>query len=139
MKRLLLTIVSCFCLACSVLLGACSFSSVNGTYKLQKIKYTQGDTQLTVNLGDKYEGLQLKEDTFILIIESDYAIFREHSVEIYNGEMSENTYAHILRWVKGYANEMYFISEDEETFIAIKNGKEISMEIEDGITLYFSK
>ena len=140
MKKLLISLVCCLCLACCVLFGACS--GTNGTYKLQKIKYTSKDTEMTVSLGDKFEGMELKEDTFLVIVKGNQAVLRSHSVITRENETIEDTDVFVGTWMEGYENEIYFIPNGEDAddaYIVTKNGKEITIEMDDGLTIYLKK
>jgi hypothetical protein len=137
MKKLLMAIVSCLCLACCALFGACG---TDGTYKLQKIKYVDDDTEMTVNIGDKFEGMELKEDTYVLIVKGDKAILRQNYTYEINDETKEYTDVYVGTWVKGYEDEIYFVSEDgEDTYIAKKDGKVVTIEVTDDLTIVLSK
>ena len=134
-KSFLVTALVCVMTCCCLLFTGCGKT---GTYKFESLKYDDGDNSLTAEVGDKFEGLELKKDTFILIIEKETFILRaSHAYEDDGEEYTETTVV-AGTWVKGYEKEIYFIVEDDDTVVAKKDGNKITFEYE-GIELTLKK
>lgn len=109
MKKFLLAILTFTLTCCSLLFVGCK--KTEGTYKLSGLAYLQNGTTHKVALGEKYNGLALQEDTFILTINEDNtAIMRTRN--------NDETEGSVFQWTKGYEDEVYLYTlEDSETCI----------------------
>ena len=125
LKSFLFTTLILLMTCCCFLFTGCS---ATGTYKFDSLKYNDGDNVFTAEVGDKFEGVELTKDTFILIIEKDTFILRAFFT--YTDGDTE-TKIMVGKCVKGYKKEIYFVVEDDEPLIATKNGNKISFEFEE--------
>ena len=127
MKKFLLTMLLCISACCCLLFGGCS---AKGTYTFKELKYSQGNTELSVRVGDKYEGIELREDFITLVLEEDgQFILRVHTEIEEDGETESNTQVTIGKWVDGIEDEIYLTIEGEEAIVLKKDGKKLAGEI----------
>ena len=117
---LLASLTLCLCFLCT----GCTD---NGTYKLVNLKYITDDTTMTCMVGDKYQGMTLQEDTFLLIVDGDDVIFRTHFIETNkDGSIDEDTDVVIGKWIDGYNDEVYFYTDAfSSPIIAKRNGETV--------------
>lgn len=135
-RRLFLTFFMVVLTCCVCLFSGCKTS---GVYKATQIKFTEGDTTATISVGDKFEGIEFKEDTFILILDENKFSFRYCFERVEDEEKEIRKEVICGEWVEGYEDEIYFIiPEDEEGLIAKKDGNKITVEY-DEYTVIFKK
>ena len=129
MKKFLLMMLICIGTCCCLLFSGCS---AKGTYKFSELKYSQGKTEISLEVGDKYEGIELKKDFITLVLEED----GEYILRIYmemeeDGETESTTQVYIGEWKDGIDGEVYLIFEDDEVLVLKKDGKKLTGEIPD--------
>lgn len=54
-----------------VTLAACGGGNIAGTYKFSSMKFKDGETEVTINVGEEFQGITVTEDTYILELKSD--------------------------------------------------------------------
>ena len=125
---LLVSLILAMTCCCLIFTGCVNTS----TYKFDSLRYNDGDNTFTAKVGDKFEGVELKEDTFVLIIEKDTFILRA-SATYEDDEKEEHTKTMVFAGtcVNGYEKEIYFIVEGESTIIAKTDGNKITFEYEE--------
>ena len=138
MKKLLLILFT-FTLTFSCLFfGGCK-SNLSGEYHLTSVKYYDDSTHstVTVEVGDEYFGMKLTKDTYILIVEDGEAFLRFQDEE--EDGTIDDVEVYRFQWSKGYDNEYYAYSEEDEwTYVVKKEKKQIIFDW-DGTLLTFKK
>ena len=131
-----MTALVCAMACCCFLFAGCSKT---GTYHFESLKYEDGETSITVDIGDKFEGMELTKDTFVLMLNDDnsFALRTSYTVE-YDGEEYTETEVVTGTWMEGYEKEIYLTAEDDDAFVAKKDGKKIIFEY-DGVELTLKK
>ena len=119
-KSLFLAVFMIALTCCTLLLGGCAKST---TYKLHSIKINDEKTTSTISIGDKYEGIELKEDTIILILEEDKFVLRATTIQE-NSKVPTKPETEISmgEWIKGYKDEIYLCNQYGYAVIAKKDG-----------------
>ena len=141
LKKLFLLALTCIMACCCLLFSGCS---AKGIYKFSSLKYDDGETSLTINTGDKFEGIVFDEESIILEINKDNTFYLRVNC-IKNADVTgEEIYftTNAGTWMDGYQDEIYFFSTDDEGegLIGIQKGKTITLTIPtEGIELVLKK
>ena len=133
MKKFLTLILVCLITCCCFIFAGCAPS---GTYKFKCLKYEDSNNSITCNVGDKYNGVTLTKDSFILIFNDDNTgVFRTELT--YENAKTKKEVA-IGEWMQGYKDEIY-LTYNNQTYTATKDGNTIIMEISNGVYVTFTK
>lgn len=135
-KRILTILCACLVLCFGMLFCGCSGKT---TYKLESIRLIDETDTHSYRIGDTLKGVELTKETFILVLNNDNTGF----IRVFAQDETENeSFKKVatLHWMKGYNKEIYLTEEDEgECWIAKKDGKKITIEIEDEIQIILTK
>ena len=127
----IITVFVCMCF----LFSGCS---AKGEYKFEKLTYEANDSSITIEVGDKFEGVELQKDSIVLVLNDDNTfVIRMHSTTEYKGETTEETEVQVGTWTEGYKKELY-LTVDDETIIFEKDGNRLIGEW-DGVTVTLKK
>ncbi len=135
-KKFIISALICVVACCCFLFAGCSTSK---TYQFESLKYETNNTSITVNIGDKFEGMTLTEESYVLIFNDDHTFAFRSTYTIKNGD-EEIVEVDVITgtWMEGYEKEIYGTSEDGDTFVAKKDGKRITLNY-DEITIVLTK
>jgi hypothetical protein len=110
--------------------------SIKGEYKLEKIYYDDGRNSMIVGIGEKYDGVELKEDMITLILESDKTailrVYYERGYNDFDREVQKGT------WHEGVNGE-YYLDFDGEIIVLKKDGRKVSLNIDDNTKVILTK
>ena len=126
LKKLIISALICVMACCCFLFAGCSNSK---TYQFESLKYETNNTSVTVDIGDKFEGLTITEESYVLILNDDSTFVFRSNYTIKDGD-EEVTEVEVITgtWMEGYEKEIYCTTEDGDTFIATKDGKRITVD-----------
>lgn len=131
---LFLTLLFC----CCAFLTGCGNKEleVGDVFKFQSLTYTSYGTDNTVSVGQKYNGVELTEESFVVfIVDEDRAVLRVQEDE---EDFSADLYSYTL----GYNENEYYIWSgfSELVGVATYDGDSLSLSIIDSsMSIYFVK
>lgn len=136
LKKISLLLCMAIVTCCCFLFTGCVAS---GTYKFERLTYINDKgTTVSCYVNDQYQGVRLKENSFVLLLQNDTVILRTESTAENASEPSISVISGKV--VKGINNEYYFIFSDSygSTLIANVNGSTISFDVI-GVTIFLKK
>lgn len=141
LKTLFVALLICVTTCFSFLFTSCSGKE---TYKFESCLYNDYGDEFKIGIGETFQGLNYKEDTFIFILYDnntfmlrfDHGVEDSHdSIEIFTGT-----------WENGYNDEIYLIPDPyqenyimEDITIAKKDGAFITIDLSEYMKLTLKK
>ena len=135
LKSLLVTALICVMACCCFLFTGCA---EKGTYKFETLNYNDGETAITLEIGEKFLGTELTKETFVLLMREDTFILRTCTTYTEGNATYMETTVQTGTWMKGFKKEIYLVYDSGIIEIAEKKGNKIIFET-DGVTLTLKK
>lgn len=144
MKKFFAFILVCIMSCCCFLFAGCELTKTTEIYKFNAIRYIDGDNTITVEVNGKFNGVEIKDDSFILILHPDNTFALRCNLEQMdssNNVLSSFNEVAVGTWMNGYDDEIYFAAyEEEDVLIGNKvDSNSIVFNIKDGFQIRFRK
>ena len=128
---------------CSFLFAGCGIMKTTEIYKFNAIRYINDDNTITIEVNGKFNGVEIKEDNFVLILNPDKTFALRCNLDLTNHSNTVlNSFKEVAvgTWMDGYDNEIYFaVHEESDVFIGIKGTDNIVFDLGNDIQMCLKK
>ncbi len=144
MKKFFAFILVCIMSCCCFLFAGCELTKGPETYKFNAFRVSEGDNTITVEVNGKFNGIEIKEDTFILIMNSNstFALCCNLSkTDADNNILESLSGIRTGTWMNGYQDAIYF-TMSEETAVTVGrkiDDNTIVLDINENLQIRFKK